>query len=191
MKFIFAYLLMVIFVNLGFSYLPILNSPFGPVPAMAFFVGAVFVLRDYAQREAGHHVLWAIAIACVISWFLGDPRVVYASVTSFAVSEFLDYAIFTITKKPFHQRVVVSSAIAVPIDSFIFLHMIGFASWGSIIAMSLSKFAASAILYIIYEGRKEKNSKVLSNESFNQVVELNKAKPNPTSELTALMKRKR
>ena len=154
MKFIVAYLLMVVFVNLGFSYLPVLSTPLGPVPAMAFFVGCVFVLRDYAQRAAGHHVLWAIAVACAISWLLGDPIVVYASVTSFAVSELLDYAIFTITKKPFHQRVVISSLIAVPVDSFIFLHMIGFASWGSIIAMSLSKFAASAVLYVIYEGRK-------------------------------------
>ena len=154
MKFILAYLAMVVFVNLGFSYLPIVGTPLGPVPLMAFFVGCVFVLRDYAQRSAGHHVLWAIALACLISWWLGDPVVVVASVTSFAVSEFLDYTIFTITKKPFHQRVVISSLIAVPVDSFIFLHMIGYASWGSIIAMSLSKFAASAVLYVIYEGRK-------------------------------------
>ena len=154
MKFIIAYLLMVVFVNLGFSYLPIVTTPLGPVPLMAFFVGCVFVLRDYAQRSAGHNVLWAIALECLISWWLGDPVVVVASVTSFAVSELLDYTIFTITKKPFHQRVVISSFIAVPVDSFIFLHMIGFASWGSIIAMSLSKFAASAVLYVIYESRK-------------------------------------
>lgn len=51
MKFIIAYLLMVVFVNLGFSYLPIVTTPLGPVPLMAFFVGCVFVLRDYAQRS--------------------------------------------------------------------------------------------------------------------------------------------
>ena len=154
MKFIIAYLLMVVFVNLGFSYLPIVTTPLGPVPLMAFFVGCVFVLRDYAQRSAGHNVLWAIVIACLISWWLGDPFVVVASVTSFAVSELLDYAIFTITKKPFHQRVIISSAIAVPIDSIIFLTMIGYASPGSIVAMSISKFIASGILYAIYEARK-------------------------------------
>lgn len=157
MKFIIAYLLMVVFVNLGFSYLPIVFTPLGPVPLMAFFVGCVFVLRDYAQRSAGHHVLWAIFVACLISWWLGDPVVVVASVTSFAVSELLDYTIFTITKKPFHQRVVISSLFAVPVDSFIFLHMIGYASWGSIIAMSVSKFIASGILYVIYESRKRKD----------------------------------
>ena len=154
MHFILAYLAMVVFVNLGFSYLPTLSTPLGPVPAMALFVGLVFVLRDYAQRAAGHHVLWAIFVACGISWVLGDPVVVYASVASFAVSELLDYAIFTITKKPFHQRVAISSLIAVPVDSALFLTLIGYASWGSIIAMSLSKFAASAVLYVIYEGRK-------------------------------------
>lgn len=154
MRFIIAYLAMVVFVNLGFSYLPTLGTPLGPIPAMAFFVGLVFVLRDYAQRAAGHHVLWAILVACGISWVLGDPVVVYASVASFAVSELLDYAIFTITKKPFHQRVAISSLIAVPVDSALFLTLIGYASWGSILAMSLSKFAASAILYAVYEARK-------------------------------------
>jgi len=154
MPFIIAYLAMVVFVNLGFSYLPTLGTPLGPIPAMAFFVGLVFVLRDYAQRAAGHHVLWAILGACGISWVLGDPVVVYASVASFAVSELLDYAIFTITKKPFHQRVAISSLIAVPVDSALFLTLIGYASWGSILAMSLSKFAASAILYAVYEARK-------------------------------------
>lgn len=154
MRFIIAYLAMVVFVNLGFSYLPTLGTPLGPIPAMAFFVGLVFVLRDYAQRAAGHHVLWAILVACGISWVLGDPVVVYASVASFAVSELLDYAIFTITKKPFHQRVAISSLVAVPVDSALFLTLIGYASWGSILAMSLSKFAASAILYAVYEARK-------------------------------------
>lgn len=160
MKFIIAYLLMVVFINLGFSYLPVLATPLGPVPMMAFFVGTVFVLRDYAQRYTGHWVIPAIIVACIISWLLGDPRVVIASVTSFAVSEFLDYAIYSITKKPFHQRVVISSAIAVPVDSFIFLTMIGYASWGSIIAMSASKFIASGVLYVIYEARKTDLAKV-------------------------------
>ena len=158
MPFITAYLAMVVFVNLGFSYLPTLSTPLGPIPAMAFFVGLVFVLRDYAQRAAGHHVLWAILVACGISWVLGDPVVVYASVASFAVSELLDYAIFTISKKPFHQRVAISSLVAVPLDSALFLTLIGYASWGSILAMSLSKFAASAILYAVYEARKRNPS---------------------------------
>lgn len=188
MKFILAYLLMVVFVNLGFSYLPIMTTPLGPVPMMSLFVGCVFVLRDYAQRAAGHNVLWAIAVACLISWWLGDPNVVIASVTSFAVSELLDYAIFTLTKKPFHQRVVISSAIAVPIDSFIFLHMIGYASWGSIIAMSISKFIASGILYIIYEGRKKK----LSNDNFCRVIDEVEASSKHISidELRGILKRK-
>lgn len=160
MKFIIAYLLMVVFINLGFSYLPMIDTLLGMVPAMAFFVGVVFILRDYAQRSAGHHVLWAIFVACIISWLLGDPRVVYASVASFAVSELLDYLIFTITKKPFHQRVVISSAVAIPVDSFIFLGMIGFANPGSIAAMSISKFAASGVLWLIYEARKRKGYSV-------------------------------
>lgn len=57
MKFIVAYLAAITFVNLGFSYLPMLNTPLGVVPMMAFFVGIIFVLRDYAQRNAGKGVI--------------------------------------------------------------------------------------------------------------------------------------
>lgn len=41
MKFIVAYLAAITFVNLGFSYLPMLNTPLGVVPMMAFFVGII------------------------------------------------------------------------------------------------------------------------------------------------------
>lgn len=151
MKFIVAYLAAITFVNLGFSYLPMLNTPLGVVPMMAFFVGIIFVLRDYAQRNAGKGVIPAMIVGCILSWVFGDPAVVVASVASFALSEFADYAVYTITKKPFHQRVFISSLVAVPIDSIVFLSIIGIVNPGSMVAMSLSKFTASAILWVVYE----------------------------------------
>lgn len=151
MKFILAYLTAIVFVNLGFSYLPMLETPLGTVPMMAFFVGTIFVLRDYAQRNVGKGIIPAMIVGCVLSWIFGDPTIVVASVAAFALSEFADYAVYTITKKPFHQRVLISSLIAVPIDSIVFLAIIGVINPAAMLAMSISKFTASAILWIIYE----------------------------------------
>ncbi|WLY87258.1 hypothetical protein [Vibrio phage vB_VibM_83AMN] len=150
MKFIYAYLIVIVAVNLGFSYLPMINTPLGVVPLMSLFVGLVFILRDYAQRSAKHKVLWAMAIGCVLSWLFGEPGVVYASVTAFACSELMDWLIYSITKKPFHKRVLISSLCSVPVDSIVFLGMIGVFNPGAMLAMSLSKFTASGILWIIY-----------------------------------------
>lgn len=154
MKYIFAYLALIVFVNLGFSYLPTIPTVLGNVPAMAFFVGGVFVLRDYAQRNAGHHVLWAMAVGCVIAYAFGDPHVVYASVAAFAISELADWLLFTITKKPFYKRVMISSIIAVPLDSIVFLWLIGVVNPAAMAAMTLSKLAASVILYLAYDYRR-------------------------------------
>lgn len=151
MKFIIVYLMAIVFVNLGFSYLPMLQTPLGTVPMMAFFVGTIFILRDYAQRNVGKGILPAMVVGCILSWVFGDPTIVIASVAAFALSELADYVVFTVTKKPFHQRVLISSLIAVPIDSIVFLAIIGVINPAAMAAMSISKFTASAILWIIYE----------------------------------------
>ncbi|UPT52999.1 putative vitamin uptake transporter [Hafnia phage yong3] len=153
MKFIFAYLAAIVFVNLGFSYLPMLNTPLGTVPMMAFFVGTIFVLRDYAQRTVGKAILPTMIVGCVLSWVFGDPTIVVASVAAFALSEFADYVVFTVTKKPFHKRVFISSLVAVPIDSIVFLAIIGVINPAAMLAMSMSKFVASFIIWSVYEVR--------------------------------------
>lgn len=151
MKYIYAYLITIVLVNLGFSYLPMINTPLGSIPLMSLFVGLVFILRDYAQRSAHNKVLWAMAVGCVLSWLFGETGVVYASVTAFACSELMDWIIYSITKKPFHKRVVISSLCSVPVDSIVFLAMIGVFNPAAMLAMSLSKFTASGILWLIYQ----------------------------------------
>lgn len=158
MLFILAYLLTVVLINLGFSSLPFIPTPLGVVPVMSLFVGLVFIFRDYAQRQSGHNVLWAMGIACVLSWVFGDPQVVVASVAAFAISEIADFAVYTVTKKPFHQRVLISSAIAVPLDSIVFLALIGVINPAAMLAMSFSKITASVILWIIYEVRERRSA---------------------------------
>lgn len=142
------YLAGIIFSNLGFSYLPFFDTPFGVLPMMSFFVGFIFVIRDFAQRHVGNMIVLPVMIlGIVISYYLADPRVAIASAAAFAAAEFVDWAVYTTTKKPFSERVLISSVYSVPVDSIVFLAGIGAFSFGSIFIMSLSKFAAAAIIW--------------------------------------------
>ncbi len=149
---VFLYFLVVVLVNIGFSVFPPIELPIiGLVPPVAFAVGLVFVLRDYAQRVVGHKVLSAMVVATIVSYLMADPTIAIASAAAFMVGEVVDWIVYTITKKPFHSRVLISSAIAVPIDTLIFLHMIDFYTLGVMAAMVFSKLLASLIVWISYE----------------------------------------
>lgn len=153
------YLLSIVGVNMGFEHLPIIETKLGPVPAMAFFVGLVFIFRDYAQRYAGHWVLLAMGLGVVLSAAMANPAIAMASAAAFTVGELVDWAVYSATRKPFHQRMIISSACAVPIDSSVFLLGIGVASFGSIAVMSLSKFAVSLVLYSIYKAMEAEDAR--------------------------------
>ena len=73
------YILSVVLVNIGFVYIPMI-SLFGEMfPPMTLVVGAIFILRDYAQREIGHKILGAMLIGAVLSYFMADPYIAVAS----------------------------------------------------------------------------------------------------------------
>lgn len=155
MLYVILYFLVVVLVNVGFSIFPPVDLPIiGTVPPVAFAVGLVFVLRDYAQRVVGHKVFGAMVVATVVSYFMADPTIAIASAAAFLVGEVIDWIVYTVTKKPFHSRVLISSAIAVPIDTFIFLYMIDFYSLGVMAAMVFSKLVASLVVWISYETKK-------------------------------------
>lgn len=155
MFYVILYFLVVVLVNIGFSIFPPVHLPvIGLVPPVAFAVGLVFVLRDYAQRKVGHSVFYAMVLATIVSYFMADPNIAVASACAFLVGEVVDWLVYTVTKKPFHSRVLISSAIAVPIDTFIFLQMIDFYTVGVMMAMVSSKLLASGVVWITYETKK-------------------------------------
>jgi uncharacterized PurR-regulated membrane protein YhhQ (DUF165 family) len=151
MKYVIAYIALILGVNLSFSYLPMLETPIGFVSMAAVLVGFVFVLRDYAQRAVGHYVLLAMVLGVIISYLLANPFVAIASATAFALSETIDWLVYTITKKPFHERVLISSVFAIPIDSFVFLWMIDAHTWGTVLLMISAKLAASLYIYFTHK----------------------------------------
>ncbi len=142
---------MVVGINWGFSVTAPFDTPMGPLPPMTFLVGIVFVIRDFAQRAVGHKVIPAMLVASAISYLMADPFVATASLVAFLGSELMDWAVYTFTKKPFHQRVLLSSVVGTPVDTFIFLPMIGFFSWPAAIIMIASKMIAAIVVWFWYK----------------------------------------
>lgn len=84
--------------------------------------GMVFVVRDFVQREMGHRVLILMALAVAWSFYYSWPVIALASGVAFAISETSDWLIFTFTKYRLSTRILLSSALAAPIDTTVFLY---------------------------------------------------------------------
>lgn len=161
MIYFIAYIASILIVNILFSYVPLVPTPIGLLSPVAVLVGSIFVLRDFAQRAIGHRVLWGVAIGAVLSYLLADPFVATASVLAFVASEMSDWGMYTITKKPFYQRVWISSLVATPIDTLVFLLVIDQMLPGTFILMVISKLIASAIIW--YYGQRLRNRYLMAN----------------------------
>jgi len=155
MRYAFLYIFTVVLVNFAFDKVPLLTLPGGELwSPVSLVVGFIFVIRDYAQRDIGHYVIPAMLLGGIISWFMASPTVALASVCAFLISEFVDWAVYTITGRPFSQRILFSSALSTPLDSIVFLSMIGIFSVPSVIIMTLSKMIGSAIVFFIVRRRE-------------------------------------
>jgi uncharacterized PurR-regulated membrane protein YhhQ (DUF165 family) len=84
--------------------------------------GLVFVFRDFVQRGMGHKVLIVMALAIAWSFYYAWPVIALASGIAFAISEITDWLIFTFTKYRLSTRIILSSAVAAPVDTTIFLY---------------------------------------------------------------------
>lgn len=151
---VILYIVLIVAVNYGFSVVPLVQLPTGEMwPPMSLAVGLVFVLRDYAQRAIGHWVLLAMVVAGVLSWFMADPFIAVASVAAFAVSETGDWLVYTWSKRSFRDRILLSSAIGTPIDSVVFLGLIGHLSLSGVLAMTASKMLGAVVVWSMINRR--------------------------------------
>jgi len=152
---VIGYIASVVILNMGFAYVPMIETQIGMLSPMAVLAGLVFVLRDFAQRAAGHGVILAMVIATGLSYFLADPYVALASAAAFATAELADYLIYTFTKKPFHHRIMLSSIVSTPIDTVVFLYGISAFTVGTFILMVAAKLVAALVIWMYYAGREE------------------------------------
>jgi uncharacterized PurR-regulated membrane protein YhhQ (DUF165 family) len=119
----------------------------GPSLWLNLAVGAVFVLRDQAQRSVGHWVVAAMLVAIVLSYLLASPVVAFASAAAFAVSEFADWAVYTWTRRRWADRILLSSAVSTPLDSAVFLGLAGFFTpWGWL-TMTVAKMGVAVVIW--------------------------------------------
>lgn len=92
------------------------------VNPLTIATGFVFVIRDFVQREMGHRVLILMALAIGWSFYYSWPVIALASGIAFAISETVDWLLFTFTKYRLSTRILLSSALAAPIDTTVFLY---------------------------------------------------------------------
>ncbi len=151
---IIIYILLILAVNVGFAYVPPVELPSGDVwTPMSLVVGFIFVVRDYAQKRVGHHILWAMLVGCLLSWYFASPTLALASAVAFALGELADWAVFTFTGKPFAERILYSSLIGVPLDTLVFLTLISMATPTSFVVMMLSKLIGVFVVYMLIKKR--------------------------------------
>ncbi len=165
-KFSLLYLLAVLVVMVGFNNYPLLI----PIPFSeetfsfwAIVVGAWFILRDFAQREIGHKVLFLMSLVVLLGLYFASPGYVIASVGAMFLSEILDYLIFTLQRGSFAQRVIRSSVAASFVDTLAFFYLAdiflpekGFLLFtpATIIAETIAKITAIAIWYYWLGGKE-------------------------------------
>ncbi len=155
MRYAFLYVAIVVLVNYAFTRVPLLFLPGGEAwSPVALVVGFTFVVRDYAQREIGHWVLPAMLAGGLISWYMASPAIAFASVCAFMTGELLDWAVYTYTRRPFSQRILLSSALSTPVDSAVFLAMVGIFSLPGVLMMTASKMVGACIVYYLAKQRE-------------------------------------
>lgn len=126
----FIYVALIPFLNWSFSVIPqaqIIDpggayAPGVALHPMTMVTGMVFVIRDFVQREMGHKVLILMAVAVAWSFFYSWPVIALASGVAFAISELVDWMVYTFTRYRLSTRILISSALAAPVDTTVFLY---------------------------------------------------------------------
>jgi uncharacterized PurR-regulated membrane protein YhhQ (DUF165 family) len=152
------YVASIVLVNWMFTSIAPWSTPMGDLYLANVVVGFVFVLRDYAQREIGHSVLLATAAGGVLTWFMVDPAIAIASITAFILSEMADWSVFSFLRRPLSQRILISSLIAIPLDTLAFQYLAGYltpAAFGTEIA---SKAVGVLLVWYLLRMRDRKTA---------------------------------
>lgn len=161
LKYTALYLASILLVSILFLKFPLIvpitqTVSFSP---WVLLVGFWFVLRDFSQREVGHYVFLPMGIGVGLAALL-NPAYAAASGIAAAVSEFMDWLVYTFSKKPFHERILISSLVSAPVDTLVFLYvfdMLGVVpgltlfNIGNILVGSISKLLAAIFIWHKYK----------------------------------------
>lgn len=145
-----GYILLILVLNKLYGTLPLFSLFDELVSPLDIGVGMIYIFRDFSQREIGRYVIIAMLLAGYLSFILADQTVAYASLCAFLIGEFIDWGIFTFTKKPLSQRLLWSALISAPIDSLAFLTLLGRLNWLSITIMTLTKILGVFFVWALW-----------------------------------------
>ena len=146
-------------INWSFAAVPTAAIPVafggGQLQPLAIVTGLVLVVRDLAQREIKHWIWGAMIAGLLLSTLTSWITVVVASGLAFLISETVDWAVYTFSKRPLSQRIMLSSAASAPLDQVVFIGLAsmvvpGIFAWGTILTGIASKlFGAWVVSRII------------------------------------------
>lgn len=143
------------FINWSFAAVPTWPIPDwfggGMFQPLAIVTGLVLVVRDFAQREMRHWIWGAMLAGLVLSTLTSWIQIVVASGLAFLISETVDWAVYTFSKRPLSQRIMISSAVSAPLDQVVFIGLAslvvpGIFAWGTILTGILSKLLGAWIV---------------------------------------------
>lgn len=153
-----SYILLIIVLNKLFVVAPLFFVLDEWVSPIDFTVGMVYIFRDFAQREIGRTIIFAMLFAGFLSYVLANETVAFASVSAFLIGEFIDWGIFTYTRKPLSQRLLWSATVSAPVDSFVFLTLLGRINWLSMIIMTTTKILGVLLVWGVWRLRQRKRA---------------------------------
>lgn len=156
-KYSVAYIILIILLNTLFAYVPLMQILSTEISPMDWTVGVVYVLRDFAQRELEHKVIFAMFIGSLISYVLVGKNLAIASMCAFLIAEFVDWSVYTFTKRPLSQRILWSASLSAPIDSSVFLWVIHQLNWLGVIILSLAKIIGVLIVWYGWRNREKRS----------------------------------
>ena len=148
----------IVLVNWMFTSIAPWPTALGDLYLANIVVGFVFVLRDYAQRELGHRVLLATGVGGVLTWFMVDPAIAIASITAFILSESADWGVYSFLRRPLSQRILISSMIAVPLDTLAFQYLAGYLTPAAFMTEVASKAVGVLIVWYLLRLRDRKTA---------------------------------
>ena len=123
-------------------------------PAGVFAIGPALVLRDLVQWSLGKTVsLVALAVGGVLSYFVADPAVATASAVAFALSELVDFALFTVIAPRWARAVFVGGIAGLLLDSAVFL-LVAFGSLAYMPGQVLGKAYGVILATIVIAARR-------------------------------------
>jgi uncharacterized PurR-regulated membrane protein YhhQ (DUF165 family) len=134
-------------------------------PSGVLLIGVALALRDHVQEKAGRNLaLAAIAVGICLSYIV-NPAVATASAAAFAVSELIDFAIYTkIRRRNKPAAIATSGIIGGVIDSLIFLQ-IAFGSTMFWQGQVIGKTAVAVVAALMFKAYRDLSNRLLASKN--------------------------